>query len=79
MIDVTGDLVVTEDGALTVQTEMEPLGGLTISTHGRGDLLSGSVKVTSDRPIGGVLRYGLPDIGVTGVGASLPLTRISQR
>ena len=35
-VDVTGDLRVTEDGALTVQTEMEPLGELTISTHGRG-------------------------------------------
>ena len=73
VIDVTGDLVITEDGGLSVQTEMEPLGELTISTHGRGDLWSGSVKVTSDRPIGGVLRYGLPGIGVTGVGASLPL------
>ena len=74
VVDVTGDLVVTEDGALAVQTEMEPLGGLTISTHGRGDLLSGSVKVTSDRPIGGVLRFDLPGIGVAGVvGASQPV------
>ena len=73
VVDVTGDLVVTEDGALTVQTEIEPLGVLTILTHGRGDLLSGSVKVTSDRPIGGFLRFDLPGIGVTGVGASLPL------
>ncbi len=74
MVDVTGDLVVTEDGSLSVQTEMEPLGVLTILTHGRGDLLSGSVKVTSDCPIGGVLRFDLPGIGVAGVGASLPLT-----
>ena len=73
VVDVTGDLVVTEDGALTVQTEMEPLGVLTISTHGRGDLLSGSVKVTSDRPIGGVLRFDLPGIGVAGVGVSHPV------
>ena len=36
VVDVTGDLEVTEDGALTVQTEMGPLGELTISTHGRG-------------------------------------------
>ena len=73
VVDVTGDLVVTEDGALTVQTEIEPLGELTISTHGRGDLLSGSVKVTSDRPIGGFLRFSLPDIGVAGVGVSHPV------
>ena len=73
VVDVTGDLEITGDGALTAQTEMEPLGVLTISTHGRGDLLSGSVKVTSDRPIGGVLRFDLPDIGVAGVGASQPV------
>ena len=70
MVDLTGDLVVTEGGALSIQTEMEPLGELTISTHGRGELVSGSVKVVSEGPLGGVLRYALPGIGVTGVGAS---------
>ena len=70
VVDLTGDLVVTEDGALSIQTEMEPLGELTISTHGRGELVSGSVKVVSEGPIGEVLRYALPGIGVTGVGAS---------
>ena len=72
-MDITGDLEVTEDGALSVQTEMEPLGELTISTHGRGEVVSGSVKVVSDGPIGGVLRFGLPGIGVAGVGASQPV------
>ena len=70
VVDLTGDLEVTEDGALTVQTEMEPLGVLTISTHGRGELVSGSVRVVSDGPIGGFLRFDLPGIGVAGVGAS---------
>ena len=74
VVDVTGDLAVAEDGALTVLTEMEPLGELTISTHGRGDLVSGSVKVLSDGPIGGVLRFDLPYIGVAGVGASSPIS-----
>ena len=74
VVDVTGDLEVQEDGALSSQTAMEPLGELTISTHGRGDLVSGSVKVVSEGPIGGVLRFDLPGIGVAGVGASLPLT-----
>ena len=73
VVDLTGDLVGTEDGALSVQTEMEPLGELTISTHGRGELVSGSVKVVSEGPLGGVLRYALPGIGVTGVGASQPV------
>ena len=73
VMDVTGDLVVTEDGALTVQTEMESVGVFTISTHGRGELVSGSMKVVADGPMGGFLRFNLPDIGVAGVGASSPV------
>ena len=73
VVDVTGDLEVTEDGSLSVRTEMEPLGELTISTHGQGELVSGSVKVLSDGPIGGGVRYGVPEIGVAGVGASEPV------
>ena len=73
VVDVTGDLEVAEDGSLSVLTEMEPLGVLTISTHGQGELVSGSVKVVSDGPIGGGLRYSVPEIGVAGVGASPPV------
>ena len=36
VVDVLGDLEVTGDGALTVQTAIESLGELTISTHGQG-------------------------------------------
>ena len=56
-----------------LHTGIEPLGVLTIPTHGRGDLLPGSVKVTSDRPIGGLVRFSLQDIGVAGVGVSHPV------
>ena len=73
VVDLTGDLEVTEDGALSIQMEMEPLGELTISTHGQGEVVSGSVQVVSDGPIGGVLRFDLPGIGVAGVGASPPV------
>ena len=73
MVDLTEDLEVTGDGALSIWTEMEPLGELTISTHGRGELVSGSVKVAANGPIGGVLRFDLPGIGVAGVGASQPV------
>ena len=52
---------------------MEPLGELTISTHGQGALVSGSVKVVSEGPIGGGVRYNHPGIGVAGVGASPPV------
>ena len=34
--------------------------------------MGGSVKVVSEGPIGGVLRYALPGIGVTGVGPANP-------
>ena len=74
LVDVTGDLEVQEDGALTVRTEMEPLGVLTVSTHGRGALVSGSVKVVSDGPIGGMLRFDLPHIGEAVVGTSSPIS-----
>ena len=73
VVDVMGDLEVTEDGALSVRTEIEPLGELTISTHGRGEVVTGSVTVDANGPIGGVLRFDLPRIGVAGVGASQPV------
>ena len=73
VVDITSDLEITEDGALTIQTAMEPLGELTISTHGQGELVSGSVKVVAVGAIGGMLRFDLPDIGVAGVGASPPV------
>ena len=74
VVEVTGDLEVQEDGGLTVLTDMEPLGVLTVSTHGRGALVSGSVKVLSNGPIGGMLRFDLPHIGVAVVGASPPIS-----
>ena len=65
LLDIGSDLEIQNDGGLTIWTETEPLGVLTIPTHGRGDLVSGSVKVVSDGPIGGVLRFDLPGIGET--------------
>ena len=73
VVDVTGDLTVAEDGALTVRAEIEPLGELTISTHGRGETVSGSVRVVSSGSIGGVLRFDIPEIAVAGVGAGQPV------
>ena len=73
VVEITGDLEIQEDGSLSIQTAMEPLGELTISTHGQGELVSGSVRVVAFGAIGGVLRFDLPDIGVAGVGASPPV------
>ena len=74
VVDLMGDLEIREDGSLSIQTAMEPLGEFTISTHGKGELVSGSVKVVAFGPIGGVLRFDLPEIGVAGVGASTPVS-----
>ena len=75
LVDITGDLEITEDGALTVRTEMEPLGVLTISTHGRREIVSGSVKVLSEGLIGGMARFAHPALGLAGVGANSPRQR----
>ena len=73
IVDVEGDLESQQDGSITVRTKMEPLGDLTISTHGQGELVTGSVRVKADGSIGGVLRFDIPEIGVAGVGASQPV------
>lgn len=74
--EVTGDLTVQEDGALTVRTELESLAKLTISTHGQGDLTTGFVRVVADGPIGGLLRFDIGIIGVAGVAASRPVNDV---
>ena len=76
MVDMVGNLEATDFGALTLQSELPSQGEITISTNGMGDLVTGSVKVIvkdPDSPIGGVLRYDAPGIGVAGVGASRPV------
>ena len=73
VVEVMGDLEVREDGALSVGTEMAALSELTISTHGQGELVTGSVRVESDGPVGGVLRFDVPSVGVAGIGASPPV------
>ena len=74
VVEVTGDLEITEDGSLSVQTEMQPLQAVTISTHGQGEVVAGSVRVVADGPLGGALRFDLPGVGVAGVGAGQPVT-----
>ena len=53
VVDLTDDLEIQEDGSLSIQTEMEPLGELTISTHGQGELVSGSARVVAFGALGG--------------------------
>ena len=76
MVDIVGNLETTDFGALTLQSELPSLGEITISTNGMGGLVIGSVKVIAkdlDSPIGGVLRFDAPGIGVAGVGAGEPV------
>ena len=76
VVDLTGEgLEVGADGALTLQDEIPPLGARTISTHGLGAGVAGSVRVVSDGPLGGVLRFVIPSLGVAGVGAGVPVNR----
>ena len=71
VVDVMMDGVeVAGDGALIVMDEIPPMGEMTISTNGMGEGVIGSVRVVSDGPIGGVLRFDIPTAGVAGVGAS---------
>ena len=73
VVTLTGDLALTDEGALTIGTKIKPLGERTISTTGEGMLRIGSVRVVSDGPLGGVLRFNAPAIGVAGVGVSQPV------
>ena len=75
------DVAAREGGSVPLTTtdkvhfSIPPLGAVTISTDGQGPVTSGAVVVTSDRPLGGVIRFNIPGIGVAGVGASPPLSR----
>ena len=72
VVDLWPDRWVRADGSLTTRRAIEPLGELTVSTHGRGPLVTGSVRVMAAGPMGGVLRFDSPDIGVAGVGTGPP-------
>ena len=53
---------------------LPPLGSVVVSTNGEGDLLAGSVKVTSNINLGGTVRIDIPGIGLLGMGDALPIT-----
>ena len=74
VVDVTGDLMVNGDGALTVPMGIPSQGEMTISTNGEGALVVGSARVFGTGRLGGVLRFDIPAVGVAGVGASEPVS-----
>lgn len=67
-VDLNGEIV---NGATALQIPVCSLRSL--RTDGKGPLVSGSVTVTSDQPLGGVILFG-GVIGLAGVGSSGPMT-----
>ena len=59
----------------SVEFSIPPLGSFIISSDGQGSLAVGSAIVNSTHPLGGVVRFSIPDIGIAGVGSSQPLKR----
>ena len=70
---VTLRVTAPTDSGASVDFSIPPLGAITISTDGQGDLVVGSAVVTSDRDVGGVTRFSIPGIAIAGVGSSEPL------
>ena len=66
-VDLNGGIV---EGQTNVQ--IPPSGLRLLKTDGEGELIAGSVTVSSDKPLAGVILFG-GSVGVAGVGASLEL------
>jgi hypothetical protein len=49
---------------------LESLGSITVESNSSGSAVFGTVTVTADRPITGIVRFTFPGTGVAGVGAS---------
>jgi len=57
----------------SIDFSVPPLGSVGISSDGGGPSKSGSAVVTADNVLGGVIRLGIPGLGIAGVGDSEPL------
>ncbi len=58
-----------------VEFSIPPLGSVTFTTDGLGDeLLLGSARVVSNVPVGGIIRFEIPGIGIAGFGSAPPMT-----
>lgn len=58
----------------SLEVLVPPLGSVVVSTDPAGQLAVGAAAVRSDYPLGGVVRFSVPGIGITGVGASEALS-----
>ena len=71
--ELAGESLLTNDLDVPAQQmgsgfTLPPLTSTTFTTHGMGPLVNGSVTLTADNPVAGVVRFSLPGVGVTGVG-----------
>ena len=75
--DQGGDDLVTASFDFQVASSVffaiPPLSAVTISSDGQGALTAGSVVVTADRNLGGIIRFRVPGVGSAGVDESQPL------
>ncbi|MBI4457263.1 MAG: hypothetical protein HY644_15395 [Acidobacteria bacterium] len=69
-----------------VDFTIPPLGSVTFNSDGIGTLVTGSAQVLSNVPLGGVVRFSAPGLGIAGVGESqlvdsfiTPITRNSAQ
>ncbi len=71
-LTVTGDPGTAEQQSEVSQLDVTvaALGAVRIATDGLGELLTGSVTVAFDNPLGGVIRFRLTPFGTAGVGSS---------
>lgn len=71
-LTVTGDPGTAGEHSQTSELDVTvaPLGAVRISTDGQGNVFTGSVTVTFDNPLGGVIRFNLNPAGTAGVGTS---------
>ncbi len=67
-VDLDGQSVAGE-----TQVEIGPRGLRVLATDGMGDLQVGTVSVTSDQPLSGVIVFAGPVVGAAGVGSSAEL------
>jgi hypothetical protein len=51
-----------------------PLGSASIRSDGSGSLVSGSATLKSNHPVGGIIKFGLPGLGIAGVEHSKPVS-----
>ncbi len=56
----------------SVDFAIQPLGAVTIQTDSSGELATGSAVIHANLLPGAVVRFGIPEIGIAGVGTSVP-------